>query len=183
MKPAAAASLGAAGSGRVNNLLRTPRLTLRPMEQRDAPDLHACFSDPAVMRYFADTHTTLEETENWVRAAVSAAPKSICEYVLVSDGKVIGKAGIWSRPELGFLLQRDHWRRGLMNEALSAFLPAVSESMGLTEITADVDPRNSACLTLLKRLGFTETSRATKTIQIAGHWCDSIYLARDATRY
>ena len=44
------------------------------------------------------------------------------------------------------------------------------------EILADIDPRNDASLRLLKRLGFRRTGFAQRTIEVAGVWCDSIYL-------
>lgn len=47
----------------------------------------------------------------------------------------------------------------------------------LNAIMADVDPRNTASLTLLSRLGFQETSRAARTWLIGEEWCDSVYLS------
>jgi RimJ/RimL family protein N-acetyltransferase len=44
-------------------------------------------------------------------------------------------------------------------------------------VIADVDPRNSACLNLLTRLGFQETHRTARTWLVGDEWCDSVYLA------
>ena len=53
------------------------------------------------------------------------------------------------------------------------------------ELTADVDPDNAASIGLLKSLGFRETHRAERTMQIRGQWCDSVYFAlrRGEARY
>lgn len=148
------------------------------MQVDDAEDLHAAFSDPEVMRYFDDPHRTLAKTQAWVRRSVSAPSETTREYVIVRDGKVIGKAGIWKAPEIGFLLRRDQWRKGIAFEALTGLIPHVAIAMNLKEITADVDPRNDPSLALLDRLGFVRTGVARDTIKIGGLWCDSVYLER-----
>ena len=180
MKPAAAAFSAAAGSGAVPDHLATARLTLRPLRQADAPDLHRFFSDPIAMRHFGAVHHDLAESEDWVRRTLAAPPERTREYAILRAGRVIGKAGIWSAPELGYFLQRSHWGQGLMHEALTALLPRLFADLSLPRITADVDPRNPASARVLERLGFNETGRARNTIQIAGEWTDSVYYALDA---
>ena len=157
--------------------IRTHRLTLRPLEARDAPALHKVFSNPQAMRYFSDPHPELAETEIWVRNSLAGLPGQTLEFVLDHKGTVIGKAGIWDAPELGFLLHPRFWGKGFMAEALSALIPHFFQQMSLEKITADVDPRNTASLSLLNRMGFRKTHEARGTIRINGEWCDSIYLA------
>ncbi len=128
------------------------------------------------MTYFDTPHANLAQTDRWV-AGTLATPAGTCrEFALVENGRVIDKAGIWQAPELGFFLRRDRWGCGLMTEALTALIPHLFDLLDLPTIRADVDPRNVASLTLLRNLGFTETHRAARTIQIAGQWCDSVYL-------
>ena len=163
--------------------LATERLLLRRLRTDDAEALHGVFSDAVAMRYFADRHETLGQTRDWVAASVAAPDDRCREFAILLGGEVIGKAGVWNAPELGFFLLRAHWGRGYMHEALAALLPHFFETMGLDQITADVDPRNAASLSLLRKLGFQETHRATATIRIGGEWCDSVYLrlGRDQT--
>ncbi|MCA0872087.1 GNAT family N-acetyltransferase [Seohaeicola saemankumensis] len=155
----------------------TQRLTLRPLRAEDAPALHRFFSDPAAMAYFDTAHADMAQTDRWVTGTLAAPPETCREFALVENGEVIGKAGIWSAPELGFFLRRDRWGQGLMTEALTALIPHLFTLLDLPEIRADVDPRNAASLTLLRNLGFAETHRAARTMQIAGAWCDSVYLS------
>lgn len=146
------------------------------MRIEDAAPLHAIFSDPVAMQYFSDVHTDFETTRAWVRGTVNAPPDQTCEYVLLRNGVVIGKAGIWQKPELGFLLRRDMWRQGLMREALDLLVPHLAQDLAIPAITADVDPRNIASLSVLRGLGFAQTHSATATIRIGGVWCDSLFL-------
>jgi ribosomal-protein-alanine N-acetyltransferase len=53
-----------------------------------------------------------------------------------------------------------------------------AEFSALTELTAEVDPRNANSLRLLDRLGFRETHLAARTLLWRNEWCDSIYLSR-----
>ena len=40
----------------------------------------------------------------------------------------------------------------------------------------DVDPRNAACLGLLTKFGFEKTGYKANSMQVGGHWVDSVYL-------
>lgn len=151
------------------------RLVLRRALAEDAQALHPIFSDVEAMRYWSTLpHDNLAQTEQWV-ADMMAAPIDLSDdFIVVVDGRVVGKLGCWRLPEVGFLFARDCWGRGYASEALTAFL-AHRRRQGSREITADTDPRNRASIGLLQRHGFVETGRAQKTWLIGGQWFDSIY--------
>ena len=160
-------------------MIRTERLLLRRGRWEDLDAVHRLLSDPRVMRYWSrPEHETLEETRHWLRFMVEPAADSM-DFLIEKDGAVIGKAGAWQLPEVGFLLHPDHWRQGLAFEAMTAVIGHVeAEHPALPALTAEVDPRNAASLRLLDRLGFRETHRAERTLLWKDEWCDSIYLAR-----
>jgi RimJ/RimL family protein N-acetyltransferase len=161
--------------------LITPRLILRRAQRSDLDDLHRAFSDPRAMRYWSrPEHATLAETRRFLdtmRARTSQGQMASDDFVIEHQGRAIGKAGAWALPEIGFLLHPDHWGQGLASEAMRAIIPYLFATHPVDRLTADVDPRNAACLRLLGRLGFVETRRAEKTILWGSEWCDSIYLA------
>lgn len=158
--------------------IRTDRLRLRRARTGDAAAMHAILSDTRAMRYWStEPHRTLAQTERWL-AEMIAAPAAISDdYVIEHADEVIGKAGLWRLPEMGFLLHPDHWGRGLAREAVGAVIDHAFARHPIAAVTADVDPRNAASLNLLARLGFVETGRAARTYEIAGEYCDSVYLA------
>ena len=90
----------------------------------------------------------------------------------------IGKVGLWARggAEIGFVLRRDEWRKGIMSEALQTLLPYYFNHLGYTRITADVDPRNTASLGLLAKFGFVVTGEQERTVLLGTEWADSVYL-------
>lgn len=158
--------------------LHTARLVLRQAVWADLDAVHRVMSDPRAMRYWSrPEHETLEETRQWLGFLVDQAADSR-DWLIEKDGQVIGKAGAWQLPEVGFILHPDHWGKGLAREAMDAVIAALSSEFPGMELTAEVDPRNAASLRLLARLGFRETHRAERTLLWRDEWCDSIYLTR-----
>ena len=90
---------------------------------------------------------------------------------------VIGKAGLWDGKDIGFIFNRDYWRKGYAFEAVDAIMRHIWETHTDFEVVkADVEPRNRASLNLLKKLGFAVVGKAEKTLQNHTGWCDSVYL-------
>jgi RimJ/RimL family protein N-acetyltransferase len=153
-------------------------LRLRRAGLGDLAALHAALSHPLAMRYWSTPpHKEIGETRDWLDAMIAAAPDESDEFVIEREGRVIGKAGCWRAPEIGFFLHPDHWGRGFAMEALGAVIPRIFSVFPIDAIIADVDPRNAASLALLARLGFEETRRAKRTVKVGDEWCDSVYLS------
>lgn len=157
--------------------ITTPRLLLRPARAQDAERLFAVFGNPRAMRFWStEPHASPAETEAFVAAMLAIPPGAGEDFVVTLDGAVIGKAGFRRFPEIGYILHPDHWGRGLAREALEAVIDRAFTHHRLPAIEADVDPRNTASLALLDRLGFAETARVPRTWFINREWCDSVYL-------
>ena len=135
-------------------------------------------SDPRAMRYWSQPeHETLEETAAFLGFLIGSPGNGSDEFVVEREGQVIGKAGAWAPPEVGFILHPEVWGLGYAFEAMSALIPYLFEAHDMSALTADVDPRNARSLALLGRLGFQETGRAARTLKWRDEWCDSVYLA------
>ncbi len=158
--------------------LLTPRLRLRRAQRDDLHDLAQVFAHPSAMRYWSTLpHVDVEQTRGWLDSMIAADPAESDDFVIECRGRVVGKAGCWRLPEIGFILHPAYWGQGLAREALSAVIAHLFDRHLIDALTADVDPRNEACLSLLARLGFGETHRASRTFLLGNEWCDSIYLS------
>lgn len=80
---------------------------------------------------------------------------------LRGDRMLIGSLGYykWARPsghmaEVGYDLQREHWGKGIMSEAMRAIIDFGFERMRLTRIEAFVFLHNERSWRMLERLGF-----------------------------
>ncbi len=158
--------------------IRTARLVLRRAVLTDIDAFHAIMSSPEAMRYWATLpHASMAITEPWFQRQFFSGDPARDEWIIEHDGRVIGNIGIWKMPEMGFILHPDAWGRGLATEAATAFLAYAFATYPIEAITADVDPRNTASLKLLQRLGFTVTGAAENTFLLGDEWCHSVYLA------
>lgn len=155
----------------------TARLRLRQPTLDDLEAVHGFLSDPASMRYWSTPpHAEVGQTRDWLANMISEGAVTDCDFLIEHEGRVIGKAGCYAPPEIGYILHPSAWGQGLAFEALAAVIPHVFAVQPIDALTADVDPRNTASLKLLERLGFSETGRAARTWNVGGEWCDSIYL-------
>jgi RimJ/RimL family protein N-acetyltransferase len=96
--------------------LRTARLLLRPARPSDLADFHAMMSDDRVMRFWSrEADRSLDETAASLDRMIAGNDKGH-DFVLELEGRAVGKAGAYALPEVGFLLRRDLWGRGLVAE-------------------------------------------------------------------
>jgi ribosomal-protein-alanine N-acetyltransferase len=157
--------------------IRTPRLTLRTARPDDLEAMHAVLSDPRATRWWSTPpHGTLDQTRAWLDGMIANGPDHP-DFVVELDGRVIGKAGFYEMPDVGYILHPDVWGRGLALEAVGAVIDHVFRSRDVETLTADVDPENAASIRLLERLGFVRTGSGERTWNVGGAWKDSLYYA------
>jgi RimJ/RimL family protein N-acetyltransferase len=157
-------------------MLVTPRLRLRHARPGDLKALHGILSDPrATLWWSTPPHTSLDQTQAWLDGMISGNAAGSDDFVIERDGVVIGKAGFWQLPDVGYILHPDHWGLGLASEAVAAAVDHVFTTRSVEALTADVDPENAASIRLLERLGFLRTGFAERTWNVGGDWKDSLY--------
>jgi len=161
----------------------TPRLRLRHARPDDLAALHVVLSDPRATRCWSTPpHGSLEETQLWLDGMIAGNAAGSDDFVIERDGVVIGKAGFWRLPDVGYILHPDHWGQGLASEAVGAVVDHVFTARPVDALSADVDPDNAASIRLLERLSFVRTGSAERTWNVGGEWKDSLYfgLRREA---
>ena len=157
--------------------IRTERLLLRRPRLDDLDAMFEIMSDPVAMRYWSTLpHADREVTRLWLERKIARTADGGEDFVIEHDGRVIGDVGAGRLPDFGFMLRRDCWGKGFATEASRAFIDHAFRNTAATELRADVDPRNTASLRVLDRLGFAETGRAERTFLLGDEWCDSVYL-------
>jgi RimJ/RimL family protein N-acetyltransferase len=145
--------------------LSTKRLTIRPVDEADLPDLLEINSDPTVTAFLPyDAWRSLDDGRAWLarmNALADAGTGQQFVLELNAQRRVAGTLLLFrhdegsSRAELGYVLGRKYWRQGLMHEALEAFCAHCFSALGLRRLEAEVNPANLASNALLQRLGFT----------------------------
>ena len=164
----------------------TRDLQLRPVELSDAEGLFAMLSDPKSMKYWCTAPVTevkdaLEVLQRDMESDEQG--NSLCWAVtLKGHDEMIGKCILFQfspnnhRAEIGFILNRNYWRQGLMYQALQAVVEFAFTTLKLHRIEADVDPENAGSLGVLEKLGFEREGLFRDRWLLSGEWVDSVML-------
>ncbi|APU21218.1 GNAT family N-acetyltransferase [Actinoalloteichus sp. GBA129-24] len=168
--------------------LAGPRLVLRDFLDSDVDAVHAFAGDPEVTRFTDWGPNSPEDSRAFVADAVAQARESSrTEFSLaavdVTSGVLIGSAavGITSRThrqgELGYVVHRDHWGRGLATEATTMLLTFGFHRLGLRRIAATCHPDNIASARVLQKAGLRPEGRLRSNLHVRGAWRDSLLFA------
>ncbi len=146
--------------------LETDRLRLRGIVPDDAEVWLAIFSHPSVIRFLIDfnrSQTNLHEIHEiitWTEDIFANKSGMRWALTLKPDTTMIGSCGfhLYSAAnrcaEIGYELHHDHWRKGIMSEALHKVLQFGFDELDLHRIEANVAVGNVASAGLLRHLGF-----------------------------
>jgi len=165
--------------------INASRVSLRWISEEDVDALYRIFSHAEVMRYWgtpplADRDAAVRLVQE-IHDGFRGHTNMKWGIVRRTDDVLIGTATLFNlnldnrRAEIGYGLDRAHWGKGYMNEALKALLTYAFEELGLHRIEADVDPRNSASIRTIERLGFQREGYLRERWQVNGEIQDTVF--------
>ena len=153
-------------------VVESERLIVRPVEEADLPALLLVNGDDVATRFLPYAPwRSLADGRVWLeRMKLMGARGESIQYVVTerASGLAIGTCLLFryeessARAELGYVLGRNYWGRGLMREALVAVINCAFGAYELRRLEAEVDPLNQASSGLLERLGFTREGQLRK---------------------
>jgi ribosomal-protein-alanine N-acetyltransferase len=143
--------------------IETERLVLRPPTAPDAPAIFDSYArDPEVVRYLtwrphgsiSDTHSFVES----IRSRWDAGSELTWALTLRGDDRLIGMIAL--RPgafksDIGYVLARPLWGRGLMTEAGRAIVDLAFADPAVHRVWAVCDADNRASARVLEKIGMT----------------------------
>ncbi|KAJ0108948.1 hypothetical protein J7T55_005495 [Diaporthe amygdali] len=174
----------------------TQRLILRPFTPSDLDALYTLRQQPEVMQWTTAGRVDADRAETADKLALFLPPNDTktfnCAICLRETGEVIGQGGVhhfeqpadaaagpqlgW--PEIGYLIRKEHWGKGIATEFLTAFLDMWTklprEGLVVRQVTASsaeslsgakmvdeqlvavIDKTNGASQRILERCGFEE---------------------------
>jgi ribosomal-protein-alanine N-acetyltransferase len=113
-------------------ILKSKRLTLRPIKMQDAPEIFDMQTDDLVMQYLAKKNTeSIEDVEALIQHISEAYKKQemLCWAAIIRDGnKIIGTCGFNRiekenlRAEIGGALSPRYWGAGVAYEAVKQII-------------------------------------------------------------
>ena len=151
------------------SVIESNRLLIRLVEETDLPDLLAINSNDEVTRYLPyATWESLADGQAWFRRIEGLnASGSGLQFVVQekTTGRVVATCLLFrydeqsARAELGYVLGREYWGRGIMHEALSVLITYAFDTYALRRLEAEVNPVNEASCRLIQKLGFAQEGR------------------------
>ena len=163
----------------------TERLVLSRLRPADAGAMFAYRSDPVVARFQTWWPTSPDEVARFVadqQTVVFDSPGAWFQFGLRlrDTGELAGDAGVHtpaSSPddaEIGITVAPAWQGRGFATEAVEALLVHLFEAAGKRRVVASVDPRNSASVALLTRVGMRRGTFVSRAFEIRGEWVDDL---------
>ncbi len=138
------------------------QVVLRPVTESDLPTLFAHQDDPVVRAMGVIPHRAKEEFfQKWKEVL---ADTQLAKQSIWVDEQLVGNMVCFLRDgvhEIGYVVGRDHWGKGIASAALAQFLPLISHLP--RPITARVVKHNFASLRVLQKNGFLIVAEMTET--------------------
>ena len=147
-------------------VLKTDRLTLRPWREGDLDDFFEYARVDGVGQMAGWTpHANIEESKKILDMFIAEKRTFALEY----EGKVVGSLGIETYDEsrypelgldekrgreIGYVLSKDYWGRGLMTEALRAVIRWLFDEVKLDFIIVGHFTRNDRSRRVIEKCGF-----------------------------
>ena len=144
--------------------IETERMILRPWRESDLADLYEYASVKGVGENAGwNPHASLEESEKILQMFMSH--RKVFALELKENGKVIGSLGLeepnpdpvedgYGR-EIGYVLSKDYWGRGLMPEAVRGVIDYCFKILSYDFLTCGHFVQNNRSRRVIEKIGFT----------------------------
>ena len=157
--------------------IKTPRLTLRPLDISDIATVHEYASDPENTRYMMFLpNDTAEETMDFLMGVTQEWRKpspAFYEFAVVYENRQIGAVSVMlldgKTGEMGWIINKNYWKMGIAYEAACAVRDFAFDTLKLTRLIAQCDAENEPSYRLMEKLGFAlEDEDGTRTYAKTG---------------
>jgi RimJ/RimL family protein N-acetyltransferase len=169
--------------------VRTDRLLLRPLTERDTGDLLDYRSRADVCRWVpfepmdaAAIAARLRDA--WARTTLEAQGDGIVLGAeVIATGRLIGDVMLhWSSEEhrcaeIGYVLHPDHGGQGYATEAVRAVMQLAFADLEMHRVIARIDARNTASARLAVRVGMRQEAHLVENEWFKGGWSDELDFA------
>lgn len=160
----------------------TERLVLRPVMVDDWRSVHRYMSDSVVTKWLPEGILDEERSREFAIKNASENPQALA--VLTRGSKeFVGHMVFhpWFAPrtyEIGWVLGREHQRRGYATEAGKSLLAYAFESLQCHRVVATCQPENVASWRVMGKLGMRREGFFRKCIlRPSGEWWDEYFYA------
>ncbi len=135
---------------------------IRKIRKEDLISLFEVYSDPEVMKFASEpAFCDLSMMDNFFESVLHGYhTKEYFEFAILYKFIPIGTCSFHSYDkekkgiEIGYLLNKKHWGKGIMTRYLIKFIESISLELDVHSIIADIDLENERSIKLVRKLGF-----------------------------
>lgn len=165
-------------------VLHTERLILRELLASDAAAYFELRNNEEAMQYInRESPKNLEETQVVIKTmgdGFKIGQNAVWGIAFKENPDLmIGNVGYWRidlanhRAELGYILHPDHWRKGILSEALAKVIDYGFAQFKFHSLLANISPANDASRQLLVKNGFVKEAYFKEDFLFRGRFLDS----------
>ncbi|CCN34691.1 putative 1-acylglycerol-3-phosphate O-acyltransferase (modular protein) [Vibrio nigripulchritudo SO65] len=163
-------------------VVKTDRLTIRPVVPEDKEDLLGYLSNPNVAQYLPDGIYDEAKVDAWLVEQLETSPVA---YSLIENKSGTAIGHIHFHPtfndytyEIGWVIHPDSQKKGYAFEAAKALMEHGFAKMNIQRIVATCQPENTASYQLMEKLGMRREGHFKQCIQRSnGEWWDEYFYA------
>ena len=161
--------------------IETERLILRPFKIEDAKDIFAYASDGENTRYMMfERHKSVDDALTFINSELKNYEKGNCydyAFVLKETGGVIGSGGsmavnIPHSAEIGYIINKKYWCRGLVPEAMSALVDYFTKELKIKRIEGKHFVGNDKSGRVMEKLGMQYEGTMRQKVSAQGRYWD-----------
>ena len=169
--------------------LKTQRLLLRQLDKADAKEIFFLRSNEDVLRFLGkEPAKSITEAENFIgiiNKSVDENESILWGIVMLDEPSIIiGTICLWNfkkehyRSEIGYILHPDHWRKGIMKEAISCVVDYGFNVLNLHSIEALLSPGNIASSAVLESTCFIKEGQLKESFYFRGDFGDTLIYSK-----
>ena len=165
--------------------LKTSRLLLRRLGKNDANEIFFLRSNADVLRYLGkEPAATIQDAEKFIgqiNKNIDDNESILWGIALLDDPSIIiGTICLWNirtehyRAEIGYVLHPDHWRKGIMKEAINCVVDYGFNVLKLHSIEALLSAGNVGSSATLESTGFVKEAHLKESFYFKGEFDDTL---------
>ena len=168
-----------------NIQIETDRLILRAWQMSDLDDFYAYAKVDGVGQMAGwMPHKSIEESKRILSFFINEKKTLALEFK--ENGKVIGSVGLedidftdagnLTGREIGYVLGKEYWGRGLMPEAVKAVIAFCFEELAFDWLTCNHFVWNNQSQRVIEKCGFQYVREETRETQFGSKECSLLYV-------
>ena len=169
--------------------LSTQRLLLRRITMEDAPEIFFLRSNQTILQFLSkEPAANIKEAEDFITRMNNDIDnnEAIMWAIVLKENlsKAIGSICFWrmlkehDRAELGYVLDPEYWRKGIMKETILKIMDYGFSTLGLHSIEARINPDNIASASVLETTGFVREAYFKEDFFRRGQFEDTAVYSR-----